>query len=152
MKDNQMTSISPEQFVFVSKDKVILDKELTTKQMGYFGDALSRFRRNKGSVVAAFIILVLFLFAIFVPIFSKFDVKYSDGYYTFMLPKSKFLSKYGIMTGHSKETGLNQQLYDYYNAIPDAVISVDKIYEVKDSGRTFTYYDITLDSYYFLYL
>lgn len=147
MKANEITNISPDKFVFVSRDKVILDKELNTKQRGYFGDALFRFSRNKGSVVAAIIIVLLFIFAIFVPIFSKYNVKYSDGYYKYMLPKSKSLSKYGIMTGLSKSTGLNQQLYDYYNAILDAVISVDRIYEVKDSGRSFTYYDITLDSY-----
>jgi oligopeptide transport system permease protein len=147
MKANDINNISQDKFVFVSREKVILDKALETKQRGYFADAWFRFSRNKGSVIAAFIIVLLILFSILVPIFSKFNLKFNDGYYKYMPPKSEFLSKYGIMTGQNNVKGVNQQLFDYYNAIPDAVVSVDKTYEIKDGGRAFTYYDITLDSY-----
>lgn len=147
MNDKKYENLSPEKFTFVQKDKAIKDVKFETKPVGYFKDAWYRFSRNKGSVVAAGIILFLILFAIIVPFFSRFTVSYVDGYYKYMPSKSMTLSKIGIMEGHSKLKAINQQMYDYYNAIPDCILSVDRQYELTDAGRSNTYYDITIDAY-----
>jgi len=147
MKDNNMERISKDKFTFVQRDKSIKDVKFETKPIGYFKDAWYRFSRNKGSVVAGIIILALILFAIIVPFFSKYKVSYVDGYYKYMPTKSKTLAKFGIMDGKSKMKALNQQEYDYYNAIPGCVISTDRKYKVTDAGRKSTYYDVTVDSY-----
>lgn len=147
MNDRNYENLSPEKFTFVQKDKNIKDVKFETKPVGYFKDAWYRFSRNKGSVVAACIIVFLILFAIIVPIFSRFSVSTADGYYKYMPGKSMTLAKYGIMDGSSKLKGINQQMFDYYHAIPDCILSVDKEYEVTDAGRSSTYYDITIDSY-----
>lgn len=138
--------IEKEKFQFVAKDQIIHDEKLETKSISYLQDAWIRFCRNKGSVVAAIIIIILVLFAIFVPIFSKYDFKFTDGYYAYALPKSEFLSQFGILTGNKSYT-YNQQSYDYYNSIPDAIVKVKNIYEVEDAGRKNTYYDVVLDTY-----
>ena len=147
MKDNHMEHISKDKFTFVQKDKNIKDVKFETKPIGYFKDAWYRFSRNKGSVVAACIILALLLFALIVPFVSRYKVSYVDGYYKYMPAKSKTLAKFGIMDGKSKMKALNQQEFDYYNGIPECVLSVDRKYQVKDAGRTTTYYDVTVDSY-----
>ena len=60
--------ISSEKFNFVQDAGRIHDKELSTKPVGYLKDAFTRFKKNKGSIVAACIILMLILFAVIGPI------------------------------------------------------------------------------------
>ena len=57
-------NISSEKFQFHSKGENIHDTKLETKPVSYFKDALYRFTKNKASIVAAFIISLLLLFAI----------------------------------------------------------------------------------------
>ncbi len=147
MKIDEISKIDPKKFTFVQKDSKLHDTKFDTKPIGYFKDAWYRFSRNKGSVIAAVIILCLLIFAIVVPIFSRFNVAYFDTRYSYAMPKSKFLSQFGILDGTKDFKGLNQQSYDYYNAIPGAITKVYRSYEVTDSGRTNTYYDIRMDSY-----
>lgn len=49
---------------------------------GYFSDALSRFRKNKSSVAAAFIIGFLILYAVASPIISPYKITDKDTVYT----------------------------------------------------------------------
>ena len=64
---NLYLDIPKEKLKFANTDRVIHDKELETKPIGFFKDAMIRFKKNKSSVVASFIILFLFLYAIIVP-------------------------------------------------------------------------------------
>ena len=63
MTQNNMdyTNIPKEKFVFCNDNKELHDKKLETKPVGYFQDAMMRFARNKSSVTAAIIILLLVL-------------------------------------------------------------------------------------------
>ncbi len=54
-------------FEFVPMEGRMHDKKLESKPVGYFRDAFDRFCRNKSSVVAAIIILILVLYSIIVP-------------------------------------------------------------------------------------
>lgn len=141
-----INNIPDEKFILVQQDASIHDSKFETKPIGYFKDALIRFKRNKGSVVAAYIIGLLLLFAILVPIFSKYDMKYTDGFYTYTLPKSELLSKIGIMKGYSDYT-YNQQSFDYFNAMPGAVVKINNVFEDNTKNKSITYYDVTIDSY-----
>ena len=63
MSENKnIKHIPQEKFAFVQKDARIHDKKLDTKARSYFADALLRFRKNKSSVVAAWILLFLVLY------------------------------------------------------------------------------------------
>lgn len=140
-------NIPAEKFVLVQQENGLHDLKFETKPIGYFKDAWIRFRRNKGSVVAACIITILLLFAIIVPIFSKFDVKYLDGYYSHVLPKNEFFSKIGFWDGMTTMTQ-NQQGYDYLNGIPGAVVEVKKEFENQAvNKKTAKFYDIKVDTY-----
>ena len=94
-------TVPKDKFRFVPMEGRMHDKKLETKPVGYFRDAMNRFRKNKGSVVAAWIILILVLYAIFIPIFcetpyslSLTDTMYLN--YAKLPPKVSFLSWLGM--------------------------------------------------------
>ena len=60
--------IPKEKFEFAQLDKNIHDKKLETKTRGFFADAMIRFKKNKSSVVAAYILLFLIIFAFVSPL------------------------------------------------------------------------------------
>ena len=86
MNQKDFNNLPKEKFVLVNEDKKLRDKELATKPIGFFKDAMYRFARNKGSIVGAIAIGVLVLYAIVAPIFSPYPVSYNDNYYSYMLP------------------------------------------------------------------
>ncbi|MDO5734759.1 MAG: ABC transporter permease [Eubacteriales bacterium] len=142
-------------FEFVQADAKLQDKELETKPVSYLQDAFNRFKRNKASVVAAVIILILVLYAIIAPLFSNFTVAFREPYYRRTLPKSKLLAPLGIWDGTSKDT-LNEIRYDYYRGIEEEtgtkpikdVLLKRKI--TKRRGKTKTtsyYYEVEMDDY-----
>ncbi len=65
--------IPAEKFEFCQLDAPLHDKKLATKSRGYLADAMIRFKKNKSSVIAAWILLFLLIFTIFSPIVSGRD-------------------------------------------------------------------------------
>lgn len=141
-------NIPKEKFAFANRGEKISDKKLETKPVGYFKDAFIRFRKNKSSMVAAVIIIVLFLYAIIVPFVSNYDVGFRDGYYKNLLPKCNALAWLGWDgCGVQNES---QAGYDYYNSIgfeygSSAVKEVRDVYAEESTGKT--YYELYVDSY-----
>ena len=78
------------------------DQKFDTKAVGYFGDAWNRFKKNKSSVVAACVILILVLYSIIGPYCC--NANYKAAYatdnvimrYQYLLPKVKALEGTGI--------------------------------------------------------
>lgn len=141
-------NIPKEKFQRANHGEKISDKKFETKPIGYFKDAFRRFRKNKSSVVAAIIILVLFLFAMIVPLFSNYSVTHRDGYYKLALPKCEplaFLGWDGCTVQNEPQAG-----YDYYNSIgqeygESAVKEIRGSYLDEKTGKTF--YTLYVDSY-----
>jgi len=115
MENVEYKKLDKSMFEFVQQDGTIHDKKLDTKPIGYFKDAFIRFRKNKSSVVAFIIIVILLLFALFGPVISRHTTTEVDGYYTLSLPKSSLFSWAG-WDGASKQT-VSQDGYDKLNAI-----------------------------------
>lgn len=147
-------NIPREEFAFVDRDGAIHDKKLDTKPIGYFKDVWIRFCRNKSSVVAAIIILLLVLYAIFVPIFCETpyskaltDTMYLN--YTKLVPKIPWLG----IDGTSKVT-LNAANYLGYKAMGvetgmDPILEVYREnYEDPKASKKARFYDVRLDNYY----
>lgn len=133
MKKIDTDKLTKEDFRFAEKDSVIRDKKLDAKPVGYFKDAFRRFKKNKASLVAAFIILFLVLFALFAPIFAQYSVSFSDPIYRNRIPKSIALSKIGIATGtYTKQ--LNTRGYENYRAIGVGA-SYDRATDTEDNSQ-----------------
>ena len=129
--------ISKEKFVFHSTEGNIHDKKLDTKPVSYFQDALYRFARNKASIAAAAIIILLVVFAIIGPVISSYTVSYKDETYALVVPKNKIFYDLGIPFwdgGQDKE--VNEKTYKEYLAIEEEFQKVDPNYTVIMSDVT----------------
>ena len=131
MKNNNIPNIPAEKFRFVSANMKLHDQKFETKQVSYFRDAFHRCCKNKSSVVAAIIILVLVLYAVFVPVFCNnnytralTDTTYLQ--YTKLLPKIGFLHKAGI----NFWDGSNDQTISEANYIALGAITQETGHEV----------------------
>ncbi len=145
------------EFEFVPEEGRLHDKKFETKPVGYFKDVFIRFSKNKGSVVAAFIIFVLVLYAIFIPIFAetKYSLSLTDTTYLEyrkLPPKSEALAWLGL-DGTSNVT-VNTNDYNTYRAIAietglNPVVEVFReSYADKTASAKSTYCDIRRDNYY----
>ena len=116
MRPEEFTNIPKEKFVLVNENKKLRDKELVTKPVGFFRDAMHRFAKNKGSIVGAVVIGLLVLFALVVPIFSQYTVSYNDTYYRYTLPKLTNSETTDFLDGCTNKT-LNETSFIYYYSI-----------------------------------
>ena len=106
--------IPQEKFTFVGDKNLSHDVKLETKPHSYFYDAFKRFCKNKGSVVAACVIVVLVLFALLTPFFTQYKVADEDVAYAYALPKSHLFENTDFWDGCASKTR-NQIdfIYDY---------------------------------------
>lgn len=102
MKTTQnIQNIPAEKFRLVGGERLAHDVKLDTKPHSYAYDAFLRFCKNKGSVVAAIVIILLVLFAIIAPWCTPYTVKYYDGTYLGTLPKAKLFANTNFWDGCS---------------------------------------------------
>jgi len=164
MSEN-MRRIPPEKFRFSQMDAKLHDKKFETKPIGYMRDAWMRFCKNKASLTAAIIILLIVLFAVVTPFVSRYDISDCDGVYAKARPK--LFKNTGFWDGTTSQR-LNDRYYYYYVGI--GIASEDKdgtgktwqegldsewspvrsVNSEEVSGRgknATTYRDCTLDSY-----
>ena len=147
--------ISSEKFVLVGKNRQIHDKELATKPVSYFVDAFNRFKKNKASITASIIIILLVLFAIAGPIFSPYTVSYSDSNYNFITPRNELFVSLGIDFWDGcmdKESTAQDFFYNYgigvetgANAIVDQKFTTEE--RLNNNKKQTTYYSYRIDTY-----
>ena len=151
--------IPAEQFAFVQEHEKLHDQELQTKARGFFADAMLRFSKNKSSVIAAWILLFLVLYAIFAPIISRYSVYNTDKLYINYPAYVPWVAKLniGILDGARKFDSQNDTAMLKWRAIAeetgmDPVLKVVDTHEteVKYRGQmvTRTTYDIEVNYYY----
>ena len=143
-------NIPKEKFVPANNRDINHDKKLETKPIGYFKDAWLRFRKNKGSVFAFGIIVLLLLFAIIAPMVSPYTVAYEDTNFRFVYPKSELCYNLGLdFWDGCTEMTLNEATFIEYSAIGqetgDLVIK-DNEYSVEQT-TTGRYYTFRMDTY-----
>ncbi|MBR6653754.1 MAG: ABC transporter permease [Oscillospiraceae bacterium] len=99
-KNVDYMNIPQEQFEFVNHGERISDKKFEDKPIGYFKDAWIRFRKNKASIVAAIIILLIVLFAFAAPLLTtNFTDTFMDVFYAKKPPRNLTLMNIGIADG-----------------------------------------------------
>ena len=114
--DNKYANIPVEMFEPVNQDKHLSDLKMETKPVGYLMDAWRRFKKNKGSVVAAVIIVMLLLFAIIAPFCTPYQMDEADGYYKQARPK--ILAQNNSGSGFWDGTYVKDQPFqDYINFV-----------------------------------
>lgn len=129
--------IPQEKFQFVQMDSRLHDKKIDTKFRSFFQDALLRFSKNKSSVVAAWILLFLILFAIIAPMVSPYEITNKDKMYTncpSYVPAVAELG-WGIMDGSKVYSSQNESSMNYWRGIAEET-GYDPLIEIVDTITT----------------
>ncbi len=121
---DKQRNIPKEKFAFAQLDAKLHDTKFETKPIGYFKDAWLRFKKNKASITAAIIIIVITLFAVIAPIFSPYQISTNDGVYVKIRPRINALAHTPFYNGTLSKK-LNDKFLVYYNAI--GVAAADNI-------------------------
>ena len=146
MSEKDIYNLPKEKFVLVNENKKLHDKELVTKPIGFFKDAMHRFAKNKGSIVAAIVIGVLIVFSIIAPIISPYTVAYNDVNYAYCLPKLFNSEKIDFLDG-AKNTDTNFVTFiEHYSKGLETGHNAIKRQEYKYNEKTGKYH-YRLDTY-----
>ena len=169
-KELNINSIPKEKLALANLGDHIKDQKFDDKPVGYFKDAWRRFCKNKASIVAAIIILMIVIFAVVYPFFdtgtgTNFDTRYAK-----KGPRNNFLTQFGIATGdvssdynerylineiakgiaadastlnNMPTLGAALQADNYYQP----VTSIDGVRLVEQGKNTNRLYDATVDEY-----
>lgn len=151
---SEMNNIPKEKFVLVQKDKVLYDESMKTKSLSYFQDAMTRFRKNKASVVAAIILMFLIIMAIIGPSFVKYDLPDTNQKWANRLEKlppkiegveSGFWSGQSVVIGYP---GFFADLPEYVviETYPDEENAIGQITALVDV-YAYTNYKLSYDTY-----
>ena len=157
MTDMMNERIPAEKFAFVQENEKLHDKELQTRARSFFADAMIRFGKNKSSVIAAWILLFLVLYAIFVPVFSQYTANDKDPMYVNYPPFSPFFSQFGFLNGAKTMDSQNAKAMAIWKGIGietgmNPIIRIRGTHETEEKKRgqmvkRYTY-DIEVNSYY----
>ncbi|MBR6426683.1 MAG: ABC transporter permease [Clostridia bacterium] len=89
--------ISADKLEFANEGVKLTDKKFSDKPIGYFKDAWIRFCKNKASIVALCIIILIFLFSIITPLLeTRYDSTFMDTYYQRRPPILQWAYNLGI--------------------------------------------------------
>lgn len=115
-KTNVYDNIPLEKFEFARAEDLSHDKKPETKPVGYLQDAMRRFAKNKGAIVAAVIIVIMILFAIIAPFCTQYKVSYFDSYFAYTRPRCSLFVNTNFWDG-CKEMETNLKTFTYYYAM-----------------------------------
>lgn len=151
------SKIPSEEFKLVHKSSSIHDTKFETKPVGWLKDSMTRFAKNRLSVIAAIILLVIALFAIIVPLSSPksyvsnkdFPSGFQDVKFSEVLPRIPLFKGSGFWDGTKEMTiGENDyqlHLYDDSNYEKYQLIKTEKKGNPVVGYRTV--YTVRVDTY-----
>lgn len=141
MQNIQYEHIPQEKFEFAQLDAKLHDTKLETKSRGFFADALLRFKKNKSSVVAAYIIGLLLLFAFVSPVVSPYSVNDKDKTYVNYPPFVRSVADkgWGILDGSVQIPSQNETQMAYWRGIAEET-GMDPLIKIVSTTETTTKY------------
>ena len=144
MERTEYINIPKEKFRPAENRDMKHDKKLETKPVSYFKDAWLRFRKNKGSVFAFGIIVLLVLFSIIAPMVSPYTVEYNDNNFKNATPRNGIFYELGwdFWDGYEKKV-VNEKTFLQDNAIGietgDLVVKRNEFTTSKDQNGKLLY-------------
>lgn len=99
------------------------DTSIAGKPVGFFKDGLTRFKKNKISVVAFWIIAILMFFTLIGPVMRNYSLDRPDvvpqATFQYLSPRIPFLENFGIFDGTRVVLGRNR---DFIESLPDGIV------------------------------
>ena len=123
MKNNivSLPEIPKEKFAFANTGDRISDEKFEDKPIGYFKDAWNRFRKNKASIVASIVILIILLYAFIVPYVGISEEM--DTYYQEKGPRVSWMTEVGVFDGGKNDS---QNAAGFINLLALGMAAEDK--------------------------
>lgn len=157
--NNGFEKIPQEKFAFVQKDARLHDTKLETKSRSFFQDALLRFRKNKSSVIAAWILMLLVVFSLVSPLVSPYKSTDRDKFYVNFPAYVPAVAEMnlGILDGSTVHGSQNDAAVNYWKGIAtetgmDPVLGVVGTHEIEVLYRgqmvKRTTYDLKVNRYF----
>ena len=115
------SDITNDDFTLAQVDESVHEQKFQTKPTTFLKDSLKRFRKNKSSVVAAYILGALLLMSFLVPVFDRSDTSKINEAETFLAPKL-FEAGTGFWDGTAKYKNIAVDI----SAKPDAATEEEK--------------------------
>ena len=170
MEEMKYLEIPQEKFEYANTGETqITDKKLVTKSMSYFADAFSRFAKNKASVIAAIIIILIVIYALTIPlVFNGPQTEISDSYYSKKPGRIEALSDLGFDGGVVSDYNERAIILEYAKAVAaettyanetygslgsavnseySPIIKINSIDEVSQGGKKNLIYNAKIDQY-----
>ncbi|MDE6639988.1 MAG: ABC transporter permease [Acetatifactor sp.] len=140
-KTQDLERIPKEKFEFAQLDEAIHDKKFDTKTRGFFADAMIRFRKNQSSVIAAYIIALLVLYAIIVPIIAPIKMDNKDKVFINTPPFIRAIAEkgWGIFDGAVVHESQNETQMNYWRGI-GIETGYDPVVEILGTSETVSRY------------
>ena len=156
MKENNIPKIPADKFRFVGDEIRLHDQKMDTKQISYFRDAFNRFCKNKSSVTAAIIIMLLVLYAIFIPMFCQtpYSLALTDTDYLMygkLLPRNQLCVDMGwdFWDGFKDRKDITKPAYDQVRAVAEetGLTVMKNVEQLGKNEKGIPVYNIRVDSY-----
>lgn len=156
---NVNSSIPKEKFTFVQMDASIHDSKFDTKSRSFFADAMIRFKKNKSSLVAAWILAFMLLFSIVAPFCVPYTPKTVDRMYVSYPPFHPAIAAkgWGILDGGYDLPSQNENAVLAWKAIgvetgKDPILGIVDTHETEVMRRgklvTILSYTLRVNRYY----
>ena len=117
--------IPEEEFAFV-QTLFLKDERFKTKPIGFFKDALIRLGKNKASIAAFWVIVIIVILSIFAPFFNGYGYNQQNENRMQMPPRVKWLSKFGVLDGRRLLTNRRAEHIGNTERYPEgSVLSVE---------------------------
>ncbi|MCF6460279.1 ABC transporter permease [Clostridium sp. Cult3] len=131
MEDVKNIKIDKEDFEFVQLDEDIKDEKFKGEAIGFFKDAMLRFKKNKASIVAGWIILIIIFMAIVGPSMNKYTYRQQHIDWALLPPRVRGLEKLGIFDGTKVMDVKKDNLEDKYAG---CVVKILDEYDIEYMG------------------
>lgn len=125
------TKFNKEDFELVQLDEDIKDEKFKEEPIGFFKDAMIRFKRNKAAAIAFVIIGIIIFMALFGPSMNKYTYREQHVDWSLLPPRVPGIEKLGIMNGTKIMSVREENLDTKYK---DSLVKVVEKYEESYQG------------------
>ncbi len=144
INDVKNIKIDKEDFEFVQLNEDIKDEKFQGEAIGFFKDAMLRFKKNKASIVAGWIILIIIIMAIIGPSMNGYTYREQHIDWALLPPRIPGLEKLGIFDGTKVMDVKKDNLDEKYSG---CVVKILDEYDIEYMGSKTSMVKAKIDIY-----
>ena len=144
INDVKNIKIDKEDFEFVQLNEDIKDEKFQGEAIGFFKDAMLRFKKNKASIVAGWIILIIIIMAIIGPSMNGYTYREQHIDWALLPPRIPGLEKLGIFDGTKVMDVKKDNLDEKYSG---CVVKILDEYDIEYMGNKTSMVKAKIDIY-----